>query len=257
MNKVALNILPAITRFDYLNDKEEIIFHNTWCPLALTLFQQGLDEAAIVSFEMSDNLTSHKSFLFGDIIITTFYGINYSLSDSLVNAKVAIRASSPQEFEKHFNRLLERKIERWNDNSMTGGVLKYEEGKLPLFYDEEIQIKEYIASCDAVQSRKMSVQKVVEWQKKNEIYDRNNPKEETDDNEWNLEPIECFRQNSQVIVNEKIDEGFDKAIVNSKRKNGPKSEAGTSKDFTKEIICDDPDESIVTRVSRSLSQMFN
>lgn len=257
MNKVALNILPVKTRFDYLNDKQEILFHNAWSPLALTLFQQGIDQAATVTFEMSDNLTRHKGFLFGDLIITTFYGIKYSLSESLISAQVAKRASSPQEFEKHFNRLLERKIERWNDNSKTGGVLKYEEGKLPLFYDDEIQIKQHIANCDAVQYRKMSVQKVIEWQQRNEIYYRINPNDDSDDDDddWNIGPVENFRQNVHVIVNEKIDEGFDEAMENSKRKNGSKSVAGTSKAITKKIKCDNPNECIVSGISCSASQM--
>ncbi|CAG9798017.1 unnamed protein product [Chironomus riparius] len=240
MNKVALNILPAVTRFDYLNEKEEILFHNSWCPLALKLFQQSLDKASVISFEMSDNLTNHKGFLFGDLIITTFYGLQFSLSQVLVNEKVAKRASSPEEFEKYFNRVLERDIERWNDNSKTGGILKYEEGKLPLNYDDEIQIKQYISNCEPVQSRKMSVQKVIEWQQKNEMYSQIFPNEESDD-----------------TSNEKDDEGFDDTFVNSKRKTGFKLEPNQSKLVTKKLKCDNLDESIVSGISRSVSQMFN
>ncbi|KAL7042291.1 hypothetical protein ACKWTF_001095 [Chironomus riparius] len=240
MNKVALNILPAVTRFDYLNEKEEILFHNSWCPLALKLFQQSLDKASVISFEMSDNLTNHKGFLFGDLIITTFYGLQFSLSQVLVNEKVAKRASSPEEFEKYFNRVLERDIERWNDNSKTGGILKYEEGKLPLNYDDEIQIKQYISNCEPVQSRKMSVQKVIEWQQKNEMYSQIFLNEESDD-----------------TSNEKDDEGFDDTFVNSKRKTGFKLEPNQSKLVTKKLKCDNLDESIVSGISRSVSQMFN
>ncbi|XP_070509283.1 uncharacterized protein [Chironomus tepperi] len=258
MNKVALNVLPAITRFDYINDKEEILFHNLWCPLALKLFEQCLDKASVISFEMSDNLTSNKGFLFGDLMITSFYGIQFSLSEALVDAKVAKRASSPQEFERHFNRLLERDIERWNDNSKTGGILKYEEGKLPLFYEDEIQIKNYITNCEPVQSRKISVQKVVEWQEKNEMYHRILPNDSDDtDEEWDVLPVQCMRQNVQVIVNEKDDDGFDETIANSKRKNLPKTEARSLKYVTKKIRSDHVDESIVSGISQSVSEMFN
>jgi len=259
MNKVSLSILPAITQFDYLNNKEEILFHNSWCPLALKLFQQSLDKASTISFEMSDDLTGYKGFLFGDLIITTFYGVKFSLSEALINAKVAKKASSSQEFEKQFNRLLERDIERWNDNSKTGGILKFEEGKLPLFYDDEIQIKQYITNCEQVQSRKTSVQKVIEWQQKNEIYDRIFPNEDSDqsDDEWHVPPVESIRQNIQATANKKVDEGFDETIVNFKRKNESKLSKNQPGFNSKKIKFDNIDESIISGISQSVSQMFN
>lgn len=255
MNRVSLSILPAITQFDYLNNKEEILFHNSWCPLALKLFQQSLDKASTISFKMSDDLTVYKGFLFGDLIITTFYGVKFSLSEALINAKVAKKASSLQEFEKQFNRLLERDIERWNDNSKTGGILKFEEGKLPLFYDDEIEIKQYITNCEPVQSRKTSVQKVIEWQQKNEIYDRIFPNEESDqsDDEWHVPPVE----NIQATSNKKGDEGFDETIVNFKRKNESKLSKKQPGFNSKKIKCDNIDESIISGISQSVSQMFN
>lgn len=250
MDKVSLPILPAITRFDYLQDKEVINFHNTWCDLALKLFHKTLNNASVIKFEISNDLPGYNGYLFGDLIVTSFYGIKISLVETLLEAKVAKRASSPQEFLKYFDKLY--RFERWNDNSRTGGILKYGENKLPCYYEDEILMKKYIAKCEAIQCRMMSVQKVLDWKEKNEGL---------------AEAVSLIDSASEMSVDwdstaggsnsmVDVDEGFDETIT-SKRKImflsiSDHSKFGPQK---KPKIDDHEEKSIISGISQSISQM--
>jgi hypothetical protein len=237
MSKVSLKVLPIVSQFDYIENKEKVLFYNKWSELAIKIFKHSLDKAAIISFEVSDELPGYKGFVFGDLKITTFYGMVISMCDTLCEAKVAKYAATAVEFLRNFEKVLSRDIERWNDNNKTGGILKIAQGKLHLYYDDEIRLKQYIANCETVQNRVLSFQKVVEWKQKIEGFE-------------NVAP-ESFFDNDAGCSQRHDDEGFDERIVKKK----PKflSQFGVMKNVKQ----DNRDKmSIVSEVSKSVSQIY-
>lgn len=72
-----------------------------------------------------------------------------------------MNARTTLEFQKKFDKVHAREIERWNDNNKHGGILNTtEDGKFPLFYDDEIYTKKYVVNCESVKLKFASIQKV-------------------------------------------------------------------------------------------------
>lgn len=170
-----LLVMPAETRFNHVDCVKEKVIRSEWNQRALTLFRDCVkNEASLLSFVLSTKF-SHGAIKIGDVLVGDQDNVHFGLSNHLVKSGVAV--SVPQDkFLKYHKSLNIDLNERWNDNFLTGGILKNEEGILSL-----PSLKSYVkgerdegfddsASIPGSTYKKKILKKVEEWQIRNEVF---------------------------------------------------------------------------------------
>ena len=162
-----LAVMPSANRFDY--DIGELVkdIKDSWSDLALRSMGNLAQKCQQVFFIPSHQI-SDKELYIGDI----FFG-NISLSFCLVDKEAAVTVQ-PNLFFNYYSKLYTKHIERWNDNSRTGGILKHQDASE---FDYGFAIKKTPQGVDHEKAGESSFteesfQKVLEWQDRNEEFFR-------------------------------------------------------------------------------------
>lgn len=167
-----LPVLPATIRFDHVNCKTLREFYPEWSDRSVKLFRDLIESKAGTDLKIyftRSTAFSHPELLIGDLLIYDESLVQYGISSRLLEEECAVIVPSDQ-FMKYQDQLL--KIERWNDNRRSGGVLKNVEGSM----QASINLFEVVDSSNDVgydgstvgRYEKISVQKVKKWMNKNE-----------------------------------------------------------------------------------------
>ena len=118
--------MPATLRFDHINCKTMTEFHTEWNDRAIKIFRETIDSAPEIFFARSV-INSHPEVMVGDLLIFENSVVQFGMIAKLLKEEVAIRVPNVQ-FMDLYKKLFTNRIERWNDNGRTGGVLKNPEG---------------------------------------------------------------------------------------------------------------------------------
>lgn len=171
---LGLEILPASESTLFASSKKTMKLEKNWSEYATNMFMQSISEAKTMEFVPSTTLERHGKIAFGDIIMTTFSGRQYSITEKLICNNCAKWEKNIDQFKKDFDKTIITHVERWNDSNRFGGVLKNEESTIVVDYNVEIASRKYHASIlDPNQSKdvKDSIKKVQEWRKKIEGFE--------------------------------------------------------------------------------------
>jgi hypothetical protein len=156
-----LGLMPASIRFEHESGKFVKDIKETWHDRAVKLMERFATKTTEIFFIPSTKC-SHFEVFIGDL-----YFDKKSLSMRLVEDELAVTV--PQNlFLKYFAKLFTNHIERWNDNSRKGGVLKNAEGiPHPKAFTIE-NIPEVPENASVVSSyTEEAKRKVAEWQARN------------------------------------------------------------------------------------------
>ena len=160
-----LAVMPSATRFNHETGELVKDIKDSWGDLALRSMVNLAQKCQPVFFIRSHQI-SHNELSIGDV----FFG-NISLSFCLIEKEAAVTVQPNLFFNYHTN-LFNKHIERWNDNSRTGGILKHPDASEidyeffikktpPTIVEEEVSVSSFTEKC---------VHKVLEWQDRNEEY---------------------------------------------------------------------------------------
>lgn len=181
INKGGLSVLPATLRFDHVNCSQATVYNEQWLDRALNIFKGHIGNAKEVLFYPSQSV-SHPEVIIGDLLIGDQSMVDFGLGSKLLEAEVAITVPN-EEFLKRYSQLFTHIIERWNDNSRSGGVLKNPAGvrneDVDLNYDKfkDSDLNDSSIGEDNLQS---VYQKVLCWQNR---CDNVSAKEDPEDSE--------------------------------------------------------------------------
>lgn len=166
--------MPSATRFNY--DIGEVVkdIKDTWGELALKSMGNLAQKCQQVFFIPSHQISLNELFI-GDV----YFG-SISLSCCLLEKEAAVTIQ-PNLFLNYHSKLSTKHIERWNDNSRTGGILKHPDASE---FDYEFAIMKTppeVAEKKAAESSFTDecFQKVLDWQDRNEEFFESSLKSES------------------------------------------------------------------------------
>jgi hypothetical protein len=199
---MSLNILPASLKTDFRTNALLLTLDYKWCDIAITNFINCTREAKFIKYNASAKFLSENGEVeVGDLIITSASN-TYSLSEVLLNSKLALSFSSPDDFYKHYLKSFTCTLERWQDNNRLGGVLKGTEGSMMFNYESQItKMREELDESRAIIN--IATEKVKNWLQKNEMFFGNNKKrnKEAPKNEMGAEILQSS-VNLRVKINQ-------------------------------------------------------
>lgn len=160
----SLGLIPASIRFDHENSKIVKDIKDVWHDRAVQMMSQLAASTSEVYF-IPSSAYSHYEISVGDL----YFG-KRSLTVQLMDNDLA--TTVPQNlFLNYYAKLFTNHIERWNDNTRSGGVLKNEFEGIP-----NLALEKTVTKVDEVveQDSAMAVyneavrRKVLDWQARNE-----------------------------------------------------------------------------------------
>jgi hypothetical protein len=164
--------LPAEYSVHNVSQKVQVHHQDIWSLDAIKYFEKCLKNALSVYIQPTLTIKD-KEILFGELLIEKPNGEFYELSDKLVEHKMAF-IPPPEKFMTMYNRSMSSIIERWDDNSRSGGAANKPDcsffGEIAEssnrlikrsmhrnLLEKQIQIEEQVVI-------NKSIQKVIQWQ---------------------------------------------------------------------------------------------
>lgn len=233
--KAGLGVLPARIRFESTNCTWIQELSKVWTDRSVDDFSMWLEEVdhrgLLLQFTPSSKFGQFDHFI-GDLVVFENDLLSYGMSTKLLQAGYA-QVVADYQFQKQFNRIDTRFIERWNDNSRAGGVLKKPEGVIRLIPLDvanltKLDMDAGILPADFLEEIK---QRVLKWQEANNGSDRLDLISVSSDNNTiigtGVEPPA-----NQRLLAKKLDEMNQKELANSEQRkdvsNLKKKEKGES-----------------------------
>ncbi|XP_053670792.1 uncharacterized protein LOC128721099 [Anopheles nili] len=113
-----MNILPADTRYDYINAKQILEPCLRWCTGIVTTLETLLDDAVSVTISPKATIVLHNETVhFGHLYITTHQNISYNIVDLLQKAcSDQLVATSNEEYFRYISTYQPLKMKRYLNN---------------------------------------------------------------------------------------------------------------------------------------------